>query len=181
MKKLIFPILALVILASCGNKKKFSDQIDADQKVLVEQAKMGNVDSLKVMKLLADYEKFAAKYPDDTTSANYLFNAADIYGGYLHQPKHSIEIYGKIYTDFPKYDKRPFTLFMQGFIYENELRDIEGAKAKYQQFLKEYPEHPIAKDVQMTLDNLGKTPEQMLQEFTERQMQDSMAAAANGQ
>jgi tetratricopeptide (TPR) repeat protein len=179
MNKLIIPILALVLLASCGNKKKFSEQIDKEEKALMAEAKTGNVDTAKVSKLLADYDAYATKYPDDTTGANYLFKAADFYR-YLKQPLRSEALYERIYNNYPKYDKRPYALFLQGFIYENEVNNPEAAKAKYQQFLKEYPDHAIAKDVQMTLDNVGKSPEQMMEEFNARQEQDSLAAA-NGQ
>jgi hypothetical protein len=54
----------------------------------------------------------------------------------------------------------------------------QAAKNLYEKFLQVYPAHPIAKDVQTTLNNLGKTPEQLIQEFQEKAKQDSLAQSA---
>ena len=97
-----------------------------------------------------------------------MFKEADFYR-YMRQPKKSIEIYNSIYNNYPTYIKRPYSLFLQGFIYENEIHNLDSAKAKYEMFLSVYPSHPIAKDVRITLASLGKSPEQVIAEFEARQ------------
>ena len=122
------------------------------------------------------YDAYVSAYPADTNSANILFKEADFYR-YMRKPLKSIEIYADIYNNYPQYFKRPYSLFLQGFIYENELHNIDSAKAKYQLFLTNYPNHPIAKDVRITLATIGKTPEQIIAEFEARQQADSLAKA----
>ena len=84
-------------------------------------------------------------------------------------------MYSKIYEHYPTVARRPYALFLQGFIFENEAGNLHAAKVLYDKFLKEYPSHPMAKDVQTTLANLGKSPEQLINEFEEKAKQDSLA------
>lgn len=175
MNKVLFSALILItVLASCNAKRDWSQKaIEKQEKTLAEQAQKGKVDSSSVNNLLKDYEAYATAYPNDTNGANYLFKAADFYR-YMRKPLRSIELYSKIYAHYPTLSKRPYALFLQGFIFENEVGNTHSAKNLYEKFLAEYPAHPIAKDVQTTLNNLGKTPEQLIQEFQENARLDSL-------
>jgi tetratricopeptide (TPR) repeat protein len=178
MKRVLFVIFLLVLFGACNPKQsRERNAIDTKEKELMEQAKKDKIDTTAVSALLKDYEAYAAKYPDDTMGAEYLFRAADFYR-YMHKPLRSIDLYSKIYENYPGVSRRPYALFLQGFIFENEAGNTHAAKVLYEKFLKEYPNHPIAKDVKITLANLGKTPEQMMQEFEERAKQDSVTKAA---
>lgn len=175
--KIGFPLLLALVLAGCSAKKEWQkNNINRQEQELTLQAQQGKVDTTLVNGLLKSYETYAATYPADTTGAAYLFKAADFYR-YMHRPLRSIELYATIYTNYPLFTKRPYALFLQGFIYENEAANPHAAKALYEKFLKEYPSHPIAKDVQTTLNNLGKTPEQLIEEFEQKAAADSVAAA----
>ncbi len=170
-------LLIPLLLGSCtANKKRDAENIEKQEKAMVEEAKQGKVDSVAVEKLLSSYETFADKYPGDTTAANFLFKAADFYR-YMGKPLKSVGVYEKIYNNYPDFEKRPYALFLQGFIFENEINNKDAAKIKYEEFLKLYPDHPIAKDVKMTLENLGKSPEELMAEFEARQAQDSLESA----
>lgn len=179
LKQVVIVLVAPVFfLTACSAKKKWeADKIKQQETTLMEEAKKGKVDSVAVNKLLKAYETFAEKYPGDTTAANFLFKAADFYR-YLQKPLKSIGIYEKIFDNYPDFEKRPYALFLQGFIYENELGNIHNARLKYELFLKEFPEHPIAKDVEFALKNLGKTPEQLMRELQETEKVDSTVKAA---
>lgn len=59
---------------------------------------------------------------------------------------------------------------MIGFVYENDLNDLENAKQTYEAFLQKYPNDPdFADDAQMALKNLGKSPEELIKEFEQNQ------------
>jgi tetratricopeptide (TPR) repeat protein len=178
MNKVVLAALVILsVLVSCNAKKDWSKKkIEQQENALMEQAKKGTVDSAAVNKLLADYEAYAEADIADTNGANYLFKAADFYR-YMHKPLRSIELYSKIYAHYPTIAKRPYALFLQGFMFENEVGNVQAARNLYQKFLDEYPTHPIAKDVRTTLDNLGKTPEQLIQEFQANAAKDSVAQA----
>ncbi len=142
----------------------------------MDAAKKGKIDTTGVKDLLAAYDAYVAAYPTDSSDANYLFKEADFYR-YMHKPAKSISIYQRIYTDFPQFFKRPYCLFLQGFIYENEVKNLDSARAKYELFLATYPNHQIAKDVRITIANMGKTSEQLIQEFEARQHADSLSTS----
>ncbi len=179
MNKVLVVFAVALLLVSCNPKQEWQKRsIENAEKALMEQAKKGQVDTAGVNALLKNYETFADNYPADTNGAAYLFKAADFYR-YMHKPLRSIELYAKVYERYPSAAKRPYALFLQGFIYENEVGNPVAAKNLYEKFLAVYPTHPIAKDVRTTVNNLGKTPEQLIQEFQERAAQDSLAQVAH--
>ena len=175
MKKSISVLLVVVALASCSPKKTWeAKNIETKEKALSDKSHM---DTTALNELIDAYQAYANKYPADTLGAEYLFKAADYYR-YLHKPVKSIALYKNIYNSYPTSAKRPYALVLQGFTYENEMGKLDSAKAKYLEFLNVYPTHPIAKDVQTTVANLGKTPEQLISEFEERQHADSLQKAS---
>jgi tetratricopeptide (TPR) repeat protein len=174
MKKNIWLLACVLLLASCNPKKAWDKKsIEKRENALMENAKKGKVDTVAVNDLLKSYEAFADAYPADTNGANYLFKAADFYR-YLHQAQRSVNLYDKIYKNYPAFEKRPYALFLQGFVYENDIANFTEARNKYQEFLSAYPNHAIAHDVKITMDNLGKSPEQLMQEITAQHLTDSV-------
>jgi len=179
MKRIFSVLAAIVLLTACNPKQAWKKKaIDDQEKSVMDAAKRGKIDTMGLNNLLVAYDAYVAAYPNDTLSANYLFKEADFYR-YMRQPQKSIKIYNTIYNNYPAFIKRPYSLFLQGFIYENEIRNLDSAKAKYLMFLQVYPNHPIAEDVKLTLESLGKSPEQVIAEFEARQKADSTTAAAN--
>ncbi len=170
----IFSVLAIIaLLTSCNSKQEWKKKaIDDKENALAEAAKKGKIDTAGVKDLLVAYDSYVAAFPNDSNSVRYLFREADFYR-YMHKPQKSIAIYTNIYNAYPTCFRRPYALFLQGFIYENEIHNLDSAKAKYEMFLQIYPNHPIAKDVKTTLESLGKTPEQIIAEFEARQTADS--------
>jgi tetratricopeptide (TPR) repeat protein len=176
MRRVIGVLAAIVLLTACSPKQAWKKKaIDDKEKSIMDEAKRGKIDTTGLKELLVAYDAYVSAYPNDTISANYLFKEADFYR-YMRKPQKSIEIYSNIYNSYPKYFKRPYSLFLQGFIYENEMHNLDSARAKYEMFLQVFPNHPIAKDVKITLASLGKTPEQVIAEFEARQKADSTMA-----
>jgi TolA-binding protein len=92
----------------------------------------------------------------------------------LLDPNKAIQIFDRILNEYPKFQKIPHCLFLKGFIYENELKNLDKARQIYQEFLMKYPNHEFADDVQISLDNLGKSPEELIKEFQEKAKPDSI-------
>ena len=157
MKRVFVAVALMILFGACNPKQTWKrNSIESGEKKLMEAAKAGKVDSAAVNALLSDYESYSETYPNDTLGAAYLFKAADFYR-YQHKPLKSIELYAKIYERYPSIGKRPYALFLQGFIFENEVNNPSAAKIFYEKFLTAYPTHAIANDVKTTLSNLGKT------------------------
>ncbi|MEM1122399.1 MAG: tetratricopeptide repeat protein [Bacteroidota bacterium] len=112
-------------------------------------------------------ELFALLKPADPQSPEYLHKAGETARAVRVFPK-AIEIYDKIYTNYPDYDKAAQALFLKAFTYDNDIGDKTTAKALYEEFLQKYPNDDFADDTQFLLDNLGKNDEEIIKGFSER-------------
>ena len=84
----------------------------------------------------------------------------------IGNPNKAVQLYYNVGEKMPAHPKAPTALFMQAFIYENDLQDLEKAKAAYELFLKRYPNDPdYADDAQTALQLLGKSPEEIIRQF----------------
>lgn len=87
----------------------------------------------------------------------------------IGNPNKAIQLYYQVAEKMPDHPKAPTALFLMGFVYENDLNDLVKAKTTYEDFLKRYPNDPdYADDAQTALQMLGKTPEQIVREFQEK-------------
>ena len=107
-------------------------------------------------------EAYAAVYQNNPLAPENLFKAAEVAKSIRTFPK-SLSIYDWILEKYPNYDKAPTSLFLKGFIIENNLGNNEEAQKIYNTFLEKYPEHDLADDVEFLLENIGKTDEEILE------------------
>lgn len=175
MKYFLALLLSLLFLASCGpnREKSLQDIKQAEDNLYAKEGAYLFNDSLATITLNA-YLAYVKDFPKDSVSADFLFKAADLYRG-KRDFETSITTFARIGQEYPEYAKVPQALFLQGFIYENEIKDLPKAKERYETFLAQYPQHPLARDVQFSLNNLGKTPEQIIEEFMQRDSLNSTA------
>jgi hypothetical protein len=82
----------------------------------------------------------------------------------------SVQLYGRVAERLPNAPQSRTALFMQGFVYENDLKDLERARTTYEEFLRRYPQDTAyADDVRMALQHLGKSPEELIKQFEKNQ------------
>ncbi len=65
---------------------------------------------------------------------------------------------------------------MAGFILANDLQDFDAAKETYELYIEKYPDGQLADDAKIELENLGKTPEEILLEKIHPDMLDEKAS-----
>lgn len=76
----------------------------------------------------------------------------------------AVQLYSRVSDIAP--ERARVAMFMQGFIYENDLNDLVKAKAAYEAFLAKYPDDPdYADDARLALKMLGKSPEEIVKGF----------------
>lgn len=81
-------------------------------------------------------------------------------------PNKALQLYYNVAEKMPQHPKAPTALFMMAFIYENDLKDLDKAKATYEKFLTTYPNDPdYVDDAQNALKFLGKSPEEIIRQF----------------
>ncbi|NNE25381.1 MAG: tetratricopeptide repeat protein [Saprospiraceae bacterium] len=115
-------------------------------------------------------EAYATAYHTSSAAPEYLFKAAEVAKSIRTFTK-SLAIYDWIIEKYPDYNKTATSLFLKGFIIENNLGDDDKAREVYNEFLEKYPEHDLADDIEFLLENLGKTDEEILQMIEERRKQ----------
>ncbi|HKR03659.1 MAG TPA: tetratricopeptide repeat protein [Bacteroidia bacterium] len=163
MKKTLLILLIAAAFASCkSEKEKLSDRIKQGEKEMMSDSSQ-TVNRKKAMEMVNLYKEYAEKFMEDTLAAEYLFRAGDISNG-IGQYKQAIELYKKC-SEINTYSKQPVAFFLQGFIYETQLNDMQNAKRIYEEFLQKYPNHNLANDVNFSLANLGKSPEELIKMF----------------
>ena len=168
--KHFFSILLLVaVFSSCQQSEydQLSSQISEMEKQLFED-KAGVIDKKEAANIIQYYVKFADTYPEDEKSGEYLFKAADISINVFHS-QNTVKLFDRVINEYPNYEKAPQALFLKAFTYENYLNKLELAKKNYQLFLSKYPNHSFANDAQVSLNNLGKSPEEIIKAFNESQ------------
>ncbi len=173
---LTFSLLTFSLLTSCtSEQQKLETAIAAKEKELYGDSTM-TVDFSKAKDMIALYADFVKKYPEDKKAEDYLFKAGEVSMGVM-QSNVAIKYFEQYYEKYPKSDKAPYSLFMQGFIYETQVKNIEKAKWCYEKFIHDFPTHKLASDATYSIANLGKSEEDLIREFEAKIKGDSLSAA----
>ena len=77
-------------------------------------------------------------------------------------PEKAVSYYEKIVRIHPDSELCPTALFMIGYVNANELKNYEEASKVYSEFLEKYPESELVSSVNFELENMGKSPEQLV-------------------
>lgn len=106
-------------------------------------------------------EAYALANPTSNKSPELLFDAAEM-AKLLRTNNKALGLYDWMIQKYPDYSKTPTALFIKAFMLENELNNLELAKAAYEEFLEKYPDNDFADDARFSLENLGRSPEEVL-------------------
>lgn len=109
-------------------------------------------------------ESFKADYPDDTiVGPQFTYHQIKWHTELGHYGT-SLALIDSFRAHYPSHDLSPKLLHFKGFyIYEQGLRDLQKARATYEQFLREYPKHDaLTEAVLFSLENLGRSDEEVL-------------------
>lgn len=168
----VFKTIGLLLIAglmfnACSNPKadKKATITSMEEELFSDESKM--INRTQADDLIALYVGYADEFPQDTESPEYLFKAGDMAMN-LNMPRKAIVVFDRILTDYPDFEKAPQCLFLKGYVYENNLGDLQTAKSIYEEFLVKYPDDEFADDAAVSIKNLGKSPEELIKEFEEQ-------------
>ncbi|MFO7444826.1 MAG: tetratricopeptide repeat protein [Ignavibacteriaceae bacterium] len=158
-KNLTFLAFAVIVIAGCNTKK------DSDYKTAAEEhIKNGNVPEA-----IVTYDNLVKEFPESKLAPTAIYEKAALYQNRLVKnlsPRESLEkaskIYREVYEKYPDSEEAPKSLFMSGFILANELKKFREATETYNLFLSKYPEDKLAVAARQELDNMGLTPEEII-------------------
>ncbi|MBX3007816.1 MAG: tetratricopeptide repeat protein [Melioribacteraceae bacterium] len=160
LSKLLPILFILLIIAGCSSK---------DEKLMFDTAdKLASEE--KYIEAIKAFDELAAEFPkgDFTLKGNYT--VGKIYHSLLvpDVPREesfnmAIKYYRKSVDGYPENKDAENALMMIGFIYANELNNVDSAKLTYEEFLKNYPKSELVNSVKLEYENIGLTPEQILE------------------
>jgi len=183
MKRLVlFVFVATIFLTACNSpegkpeEKKESkqtvltksglfDKIGQNEKSLFSD-KSARINKKSALELVEDYQQFANRFPKDTLAPEYLFKASDISMN-LGRPRVTVNIFNRLISDYPDFNKISTCYFLRAFVYDDQLKDYVKAEKYYKDFLERFPDSEFADDAQMLMKNMGKSPEQLIKDFGE--------------
>ena len=170
---LISLVSAILLIVACGpGKEKKQAHIKELEKALFSD-KSTIIDKKKSEEMITAYMEYVKEFPKDTISAVFMFKAASIQMN-NGQPDKSIENFNQVIKEFPDFNKIEECYFLKGFVFENYLKDFASAKKSYNEFLTKFPKSDLADDAQVSIENMGLTPEQIMRKFEAKAKEDSL-------
>jgi len=165
-------LVPVVILSGCSffqstSEEKSFDEVKKAEASLYGADKNFKFDEKTARDVIKSYEDFVKQYPENKNSPEMLLKSADLYRA-LKNYQIALGVYQRIEKDYSDFEKLPQVIFLEGFVYENELFRLEKAKERYDFFLSKYPDHELADDVKFSIQNLGKSPEEIIKEFEQQ-------------
>lgn len=171
MSKLSSSILvfASIILAACQSERdQLLNGIKQSEKVLLSDSLRMNDSTAAIV--VKQYQDFAALFPDDPLSPEYLFKAGQVCNG-LDRSVEAISILVDLVKKYPNFKKAPECVFMCGFIAESKLQDKELAKTYYQEVMANYPKSNLNVQAELAIQNMDKSLEGLVKEFEAKNAQ----------
>ncbi|MCB0569889.1 MAG: hypothetical protein KDC66_09015 [Phaeodactylibacter sp.] len=179
MRTLVFTLLFTALLASCGtnpgregamSQAQMAEKLRAMEQHLAQGLDQTTIDTAMADSLVDLGMKYAAQYPEDTLSPQFLFRAADVARG-IGDRGLAVSLWGKVAREYEGSRFAPEALFLMAFTLDNDLRDTARARRGYEDFLAQYPKHPLAGNASELLKILqsNKSPEELIREFQQQQ------------
>lgn len=157
-------LLALLLITGCTESKKEKRQKqveDLQQQLSSTDPEDKTLQDSLALALSDAYEEYAEKFPEDTTSAKYLFQASNLNYQRLGRASKAMDLARKVYHEYPESSKAPEALFMSAFLQE-EQKNFEESQQLFKLFLERYPDHHFADDAQFSMDMMGKDESEVL-------------------
>lgn len=179
-----------VLLSSCGGttEEKKQDAVKKDSvgatttatdscSVLLAKAKASDavlmravvLDKEVATKAIKDFSSFAGYCENDSLSPVFYLKAGQVaqaIGSYSQAQA----MLNNCLNKYPQFGNKGAVLFLLAQLYDDPkmLNNEEKAKEYYEQIIKEYPKSSYANDARASIKNLGKTDEELIQEFLKK-------------
>lgn len=161
---LLFAILLLVAAGCNRTPKTNADDVKKAEAALFNENMTTNPEA--VPDAIATFTKYVDDNPEADDAAEVLFKAVEIAINTRQDAQQSIGMVNKLVTDYPQCDKNPVALFMLAtFVYDEQLHDLDKARETFQQIIDNYPGNPFARDAEISITQLGMTPEELIKMF----------------
>lgn len=171
MKKHIYFFALCIAIGISACQSGSTNQVTLQQAVETAQKALADSDPYdfseeKARDLVGAYENYVQNVKDANTPT-YLFSSGELYRS-LKEFQKEIDVYERLIKEYPDYEKAPQSLFLLGFCYENNLGNLPKAKEAYESFIQKHPKHQMFQAAEFSLKNLGRSPEDIIKEFEQK-------------
>lgn len=187
-KQIVYVSIACMMLLSCNHTEEQKDTVAKKDSLAtpakgsqcdayLAQAKASDLilmralvlDKTVASKAIADFNTYASNCKNDSLAPVFLFKAGQVAHA-IGNFTQAQAMLNKCLNEYSDFKNRGAVLFLLAQIYDDPkmLNNEEEAKKLYEQIIKEYPKTPYAADSRSAIQNLGKTDEQLVQEFLKK-------------
>ena len=181
-------IIGVLLFVSCGNNPKVEQQNKDVKKdtatvklseceTLFKEAKQSDDILLRATIVNPDvaeraiiaFYNFANICKTDSLAPVFLVKAGQV-AQTLGKYSQAQAFFVKCKDDFPDFKNRGAALFLLAQLYDDatKLNNESEARTIYHQIIREYPTSTFAADSKACIQNIGKTDEQLVQEFLKK-------------
>lgn len=107
------------------------------------------------------YLQHVIVFPESDSAAQRLYSAGGLFMS-VGDAQSAVEAWTQAVEDYPQAASSRNALIELAYCYENVVMDLDAAKKYYSLFVERYPNDEMTDDAQLSLDNLGKSPEELL-------------------
>jgi tetratricopeptide (TPR) repeat protein len=167
----IFSLISIGLLAcnqpteTLSQKEQVLAKIDSLETIIFADSE-AKADTKPGMKLIRFYAKFYQLSEKDSLAIDMLFKAGEVSMG-IGQSNLAVKYFRTINEDHPDFYKAPEALFLSGFCEENLNKDTAQARFLYESFVEQFPKHKLADDARFSIQNMGKSDEDLIKMFEE--------------
>lgn len=146
IKIFTYSFLAVLMFTACDqNSGAEVDPLKKEIEAMEAQLKDDvSIDTTLANNITAAYIKYVDLHPEDSLAPEYLSRSADIMKELPKKRLKSINVYNRIYTEYPDHELAGRSVFMIGFVFDEKYKDSKRAIKSYDFFLENYPNHELA-------------------------------------
>ena len=175
-----FILYFLFFVISCNKSSNTLPLVETGQQQADILQLLQQIDSLEylsdnvtiVLDFITKAEEFSDSNPEDLMSPEFLYKAAlmSMTLAKLSDNKQATDLYSQkalsIFDDieriYPDFSGIKNCMFNKGVVYDDILRDYKNAEIYYRTFMAKYPTDTLAINLEIYLQYLGKSPEEIL-------------------
>lgn len=166
VSNLFLAVALMVVMGGCHNQNTKTTESDVKKAEAALFNEDQTVNAEAATDVVAVYSKYVEENPEAADAPEMLFKAIDVSVNTKQDPQQSIALVDKLVTNYPEFDKNPVALFMlASFVYDEQLHDLDKAREAYQKIVDNYPDSPFAKDAEISISQLGMTPDELVKMF----------------
>jgi len=157
---------SLVKSTASGECEKLYAQAKASDEILMRAL---TLDKTVATKAINDFNAYASNCKTDSLAPVFLIKAGQVAQA-IGSFTQAQAMLNKCINEHTQFKNREAAIFLLAQLYDDPkmLNNEEEAKKLYEQVISEYPKTSYATDSRAAIQNLGKTDEQLIQEFLKK-------------